>query len=272
MSIKILDKPRVGAGTPRKRSRYAYLYLLEDILYFPTTDDSEVSLLGDILTDVGAEIYKVYVTNPSQEYSFDATGEKDNRAFKLKFVGSHPGTELEFLEFVKKNIDRDFIVVLPENFEETKSKVLGTPEAPLTFKSSHKSGKDGSKFELNFEQEVASEDVYLHYEGKIGVEGAVGEWDSAMGNLPGPGVYLIKQGSDVMTTDGSVEDFSEAGTRITLIGQDNPMQDHTTIINGSKILLRNKTQWKSFRGSKLVLESFVTSDGQIKLIEIFRNK
>lgn len=272
MSIKILDRPRVGAGTPRKRSRYAYLYLLEDINFFPPTDNSEVVLLGDILTKVGAEITKVYVTNPSQEYSFDPTGEKDNRAFKLKFIGSHPGTELEFLEFVKKNIDRDFIIVLPENFNETKSKVLGTPMAPLTFKSSHKAGKDGSKFELTFEQEVASEDVYLHYEGKIGAEANLGEWNSETGNLPEPGVYYVKQGSDVMFTDGSVSDYSEAGAQITLIGQDNAMQYHTTIINGTKILLRKKTPWKSLRGSKLVLESFVTSDGQIKLIEIFRNQ
>ncbi len=272
MSVRILDKPRVGAGTPRKRSRYAYLYLVEDINFFPSTDNSEIVLLGDIVTKVGAEITKVYVTNPSQEYSFEPTGEKDNRAFKLKFIGSHPGTELEFLEFVKKNIDRDFIVVLPENFEETKSKVLGTPMAPLTFKSSHKSGKDGSKFELTFEQEVSSEDVYMHYEGVIGAEGGVGEWDSEDGYLPEPGVFYVKQGANTIIADGIVLDYSEAGTQVTLIGQDNAMQYHTTIINGSNILLRKKTPWKSLRGSKLVLESFVSSDGQIKLIEIFRNQ
>lgn len=271
MSVKILDRPRTGAGTPRKRSRYAYLYLLEDITYFPPTDSTEVVLLGDVLTQNDAVITKVYVTNPSQEYSYDSVGEKDNRAFKLKFIGTHPGTELEFLEFTKKYQDRDFIVILPENFEESKCKVLGTPMAPLTFKSNHKSNKEGNKFELNFEQEVASEDVYLHYTGAIGAMAELGEWNSESGNLPEPGVHFVKQGSDVMFADGSVSDYAEAGKQVTLIGQDNPMQNYTTIINGTKILLRKKNPWKSLRGSKLVLESFVSSDGQIKLIEIFRN-
>lgn len=271
MSVKILDRPRTGAGSPKKRSRYAYLYPVEDIVYFPPTDNTEIVLIGDILLKPGASAFKIYVTNTSQEYSYEATGEKDNRGFRVKFVGTHPGSEIEALEFSKKHLDRDYIVILPENYEESRSKVLGTMFAPLTFKSSHKSSKEGNKFDLSFEQEVSSDDVYLHYEGKLVEEGEVDSWNSLMENLPEPGVYYVNQGSDFMFTDGSVSDYDQAGSRITLIGQDNPMTGYLTIITGTKILLRKNIPWKSVRGSKIILESYVSGDGQIKLIEIFRN-
>lgn len=271
MGVKILERPRTGAGSPKKRSRYAYLYPVEDIIYFPPTDNTEIVLIGDILLKPGASAVKIYITNTSQEYSYEATGEKDNRGFKVKFTGTHPGSEIEFLEFSKKNIDKDYVVILPENYEETRSKVLGTVFAPLTFKSSHKSGKDGNKFDLNFEQEVSSDDVYLHYEGALAVEGDVGTWNSLTENLPEPGIYYVKQGSGLMFTDGSVSDYSVSGSQITLIGQDNPMTGYLTMITGAKILLRKNIPWKSVRGSKIILESYVSGDGQIKLIEIFRN-
>ncbi|KNB60986.1 hypothetical protein [Chryseobacterium sp. Hurlbut01] len=269
--MKILDRPRTGAGAPKKRSRYAYLYSVEDIIYFPPTDNTEIVLIGDILLKSGASATKIYITNTSQEYSFEATGEKDNRGFKVKFTGTHPGSEIEALEFAKKNLDRDYIVILPENYEETRSKVLGTMFAPLTFKSSHKSNKDGNKFDLNFEQEVSSDDVYLHYEGALAVEGNLETWNSLTENLPEPGIYYVEQGSDFMFTDGSISDYAVAGNQITLIGQDNPMTGYLTMITGTKILLRKNIPWKSIRGSKIVLESYVSGDGQIKLIEIFRN-
>ncbi|WP_407402237.1 hypothetical protein [Chryseobacterium sp.] len=271
MGIKILDRPRTGAGSPKKRSRYAYLYPVEDIIYFPPTDNTEIVLIGDILLKAGASAIKIYITNTSQEYSYEATGEKDNRGFRVKFTGTHPGSEIEALEFSKKHLDRDYIVILPENYEETRSKVLGTTFAPLTFKSSHKSSKDGNKFDLNFEQEVSSDDVYLHYEGSLAIGGTIENWNSKTENLPAPGIYFVKQGSDLMFTDGSVSDFAIAGSQITLIGQDNPMTGYLTIITGTKILLRKNIPWKSVRGSKIILESFISGNGQIKLIEIFRN-
>lgn len=271
MGVKILEKGRVGVGSPGKRSRYAYLYYTDDIVYFPPTDATEVVLLGDIMLKPGATVVKLYITNTSQEYSFESMGEKDNRAFKVRFIGTHPGTELEALEFSKKNHDQDFIVVIPEGITSQNSKVLGTPDAPLTFKVSHKNNKEGSKYDMTFEQEIPSDDVYLHYTGAVISEGEISVWDPEIENLPKSGVYKVKASSGLMFTDGSVADYSEPGKRIILLGDDTPMGDFMTLITGTKIILRKNEPWKSLKGSSIILESFVTSDFQTKLIEIQRN-
>ncbi|AZA93038.1 Uncharacterised protein [Chryseobacterium nakagawai] len=270
MALKVLDKKRVGVGGPGKKSKYAYAYLTDDISYFPPTDSTEIVLVGDILLKPGSTVVKLYVTLPSQEYSYESIGEKDNRAFKVKFIGTHPGTEIEALEFAKKNQDSDFIIVIPEGINTDKAKVLGTPNCPLTFRSSHKSGKDGSKFELTFEQEVPSEDVYLHYTGRLSTEGDIPSWNPISGNLPPEGVYNVISLSDLMFTDGSVSDFSTPGKRITLIGNDNSMGGFMTLITGTKIFLRKNKPWKSIKGSSITLESYTSSDSQTKLIEIQR--
>lgn len=271
MTIKILDKGRVGVGAPGKRSRFAYLYYADDIVYFPPVDSTEVVLLGDILLKAGATVVKLYVTNTSQEYAFDSVGDKDNRAFKVRFIGTHPGTELEALEFSKKNHDLDFIVAIPEGVSSINAKVLGTPDAPLTFKVSHKNNKEGSKYDMTFEQEMPSDDVYLHYTGNLFAEGNVSEWNPDNGNLPPAGVYKVKASSDLMFTDGSVSDYSESGKRIILMGDDTAMGGYMTMVTGTKIILRKNEPWKSIKGSSIILESFVTSDFQTKLIEIQRN-
>ncbi len=270
MALKVLNKNRVGVGGPGKKSKFAYAYLTDDIVYFPPTDSTEIVLVGDIMLKPGSTVVKLYVTVPSQEYSYESVGEKDNRAFKVKFIGTHPGTEIEALEFAKKNQDLDFIIIIPEGVNTDKAKVLGTPNCPLTFRSSHKSGKDGSKFELTFEQEVPSDDVYLHYTGSLNAEGNILTWNPVSGNLPPEGVYNVASGSDLMFTDGSVSDFSIPGKRITLIGNDNAMGGFMTLITGTKIYLRKNEPWRSIKGSSIILESYVSSDFQTKLIEIQR--
>lgn len=271
MGVKIIDKARAGVGAPGKRSRFAYLYYSDDVEYFPPTDSTEVVLLGDILLKPGATVIKLYITNTSQEYSFESAGEKDNRAFRVRFIGTHPGTELEALEFSKKNHDMDFIVLIPEGLSSNNAKILGTPDAPLTFKVSHKNNKDGSKYDMIFEQEMPSEDVYLHYTGSLSTEGNISSWDPELGNLPEPGVYKIKSLSDLMFTDGSVSGFTQPGQRIILLGDDSTMGGFMTLVTGTKIILRKNEPWKSFKGSSIILESFVSSDFQTKLIEIQRN-
>lgn len=270
MALKVLDKKRVGTGGPGKKSKFAYAYLADDIIYFPPTDTTEIVMVGDIILKPGSTVTKLYVTISSQEYSFETIGEKDNRAFKVKFIGTHPGTEIEALEFAKKNQDLDFIIIIPEGVNTDKAKVLGTPNCPLSFRSSHKSGKEGSKFELTFEQEVPSEDVYLHYTGSLNAEGSIITWNPSTGNLPPEGIYNIASGSDVMFTDGSVSDFAVSGKRITLIGNDNAMGGFMTLVTGTKIILRKNEPWMSIKGSSIVLESYVSSDFQVKLIEIQR--
>lgn len=166
MEFKRLDK-RKGSGAASIRSRYAYLIHLPDIDYFPETNEKGVRLEGDIVLKDGRTMIPVYLTNPSQEYSYDTQGADDEKTFRVKFTGTHPGTELEALEFSKNLIEESFLILIPSCDKNTPGKLLGQIDNPMIFTSTHKAAKDGDKFTFSFEQRIGSEFIYFSYGGII---------------------------------------------------------------------------------------------------------
>jgi hypothetical protein len=164
MRFNILQKIR-GSGSSPSRNRFAYIAWLNDIVKFPKADYRGVVLMDDIEMKENTGMMQIYLTSSSQEYSYETIGDPDSKIFKVKFTGTHPGTEQEALEFVQNFMEEPFIVLIPSC--ETGVKVLGNPDAPMVFTSSHKSGKDGDKFIFNFEQEIGSEIVYQLYTGVL---------------------------------------------------------------------------------------------------------
>lgn len=164
MKFLKLDKKK-GAGGPSIKSRYAYLIYLDDIDYLPSTDDKGVRLEGDIVLKEDCKMMPLYLTSSSQEFSYDILGDDDEKSYLVKFSGTHPGTELEALEFAKNMIEQPFLVLIPSCNETEPWKLLGELTNPLIFTSSHKAGKDGSKFTFNFEQRIGSEFIYFSYGG-----------------------------------------------------------------------------------------------------------
>ena len=164
MRFNILQKIR-GSGSSPLRHRFAYIAWLNDIVKFPKADYRGVALMDDIEMKENTGMMQIYLTSPSQEYSYETIGDPDSKIFKVKFSGTHPGTEQEALEFAQNFLEEPFIVLIPSC--ESGVKVLGSPDAPLVFTSSHKSEKVGDKFIFNFEQEIGSEIVYQLYTGVI---------------------------------------------------------------------------------------------------------
>ncbi|WP_407402253.1 sialate O-acetylesterase [Chryseobacterium sp.] len=164
MKFKILNKV-FGSGSAPARDRFAFLALVKDIDYYPPTDSLGVLLLDDIKMKENCGMMQIYLTSSSQEYSYEMVGESDSKSFKVKFTGTHPGTEQQALEFSKNFVEEEFVVLIPQCNKGIK--VLGSPGSPLIFTSSHKSVKDSEKFNFVFEQEVGSEQIYMLYDGTI---------------------------------------------------------------------------------------------------------
>lgn len=164
MKFKILNKV-FGSGSAPARDRFAFLALVKDIDSFPKTDSLGVLLLDDIKMKENCGMMQIYLTASTQEYSYETVGESDSKSFKVKFIGSHPGTEQQALEFATNFTEEEFVVLIPQCNKGIK--VLGSPDSPLIFTSSHKSVKDSEKFNFVFEQEIGSEHIYLMYDGII---------------------------------------------------------------------------------------------------------
>lgn len=164
MKFLKLDKKK-GSGGPAIKSRYAFLIYLDDIAYLPPTNDKGVRMEGDILLKENCTMMPLYLTSSSQEFSYDTLGDDDEKSYKVKFSGNHPGTELEALEFAKNMIEQPFLVLIPACIPADPWKLLGEITNPLIFTSSHKATKDSSRFTFNFEQRIGSEYIYFSYGG-----------------------------------------------------------------------------------------------------------
>lgn len=164
MRFTILNKV-FGSGTPPSGNKFAFLAKLREIEYFPKPDSLGVVLLGDIKMKENCGMMQLYITPSSQEYGYEISGDADSKGFKVKFTGTHPGTEQQALEFATNYLEEEFIILIPDCKKGVR--VLGTPDVPLIFTSTHKSTKDAQKFNFVFEQEVATDFIYHLYDGIV---------------------------------------------------------------------------------------------------------
>lgn len=166
MKFLKLDKKK-GAGTPEIKGKFAYLVAIGDIATFPNIDEKGVRLLGNITFKPDCGMIPIYLSSTSQEFSYDVIGEDDEKSYKVKFMGTHPGTELEAMEFAKNQIEQPYLVLIPGCNLEEPWKLLGEITNPLIFTSTHKASRENSKFTFTFEQRIGSEFIYFSYGGVV---------------------------------------------------------------------------------------------------------
>lgn len=271
--LKKVDKPTAGSGAPNTGSRFAHLALVKDLVSFPDTDDNNVMLTGQPVFKDGKGLVSVYITTSSREFSYETQGDQDARSFKVKFMGTHPGTEREGLEFARNMMDEEFIIFIPGCQSTDMVKVLGRPCEPLIFKSSHKGGKDGSKFEFTFEQEVGGKNTYMLYDGPLVLQETVYstvDFTDAQTAL----TAVQKVATTVASQPLAITSLTEITEKqVTFIGQEvNPAiagtisEDTTAPV---MILLKGGLQWKAVLNSTITFEVFETGSVTV-LIERWR--
>lgn len=271
--FKKLDKPTSGSGAPSTGSRFAYLAWTQDLVSFPDTDDKNVLLTGQPVFKDGKGLIPIYITTSSREYSYETQGDQDARSFKVKFVGSHPGTELEALEFARNMLDEEFIIFIPGCQSTDSVKVLGRPCEPLIFKSSHKGGKDGNKFEFTFEQEVGGKNVYMLYNGALQLEET--NWATVDFSDPLTALSPVQKVAITATAEAleitSLEGIAEK--QVTFVGQETDPTKAGTISEDTTgpvmIILKDGLQWKAVQNSTITFEVFLSGSVTV-LIERWR--
>lgn len=272
-TFKKVDKPAAGSGAPNTGSRFAYLAWVKDLVSFPDTDENNVMLTGQPVFKNGKGLIPVYITTSSREFSYETQGDQDARSFKVKFMGTHPGTEREGLEFARNMMDEEFIIFIPGCQTTDQVKVLGRPCEPLIFKSSHKGGKDGSKFEFTFEQEVGGKNTYMLYDGPLVLQETVystvdfTDPQTALTAVQKVATTVAAKPLSITSLDGITE------KQVTFIGQESNPAIAGTISEDTTapvmILLKGGLQWKAVLNSTITFEVFETGSVTV-LIERWR--
>lgn len=224
MRFNILKKVN-GSGSTAPKNKFAYLAHINDIRSFPKADYKGVALVDDILMKEKTGMSQIYITPAAQEYTYDTAGDSDSKNFKLKFSGTHPGTEQEALEFAKNYLEEGFVVLIPSC--NVGLKVLGTPDAPLVFTSSHKSDKDSQKFIFTFEQEIGTENVYQIYTGLVTLNENI---DVDMGDF-------LEHLKNYLKLDGSNLSEAQKQNLRTILGSDGKnLGNNDLSLNGNRSL------------------------------------
>lgn len=262
-----LVKPKSGSGAPTPKRGEAILAMKKHILSVPAIGIDGVTYEGSFVFKGDASFSRLYMTPSTQAASYESSGESDAMGRKSKYVGVYPGTDKEFMKFLKENMDEEFIIFYgPCNSVE--KKVMGDYCNPMKLKVSGEDNKDGNKNTLTFEEEVISNVGIMFYEGDITfaaprTSGAALALDKDTG-------LTVQLESAAVTADIAVTGTDlENGTIVTLIGGGGvaPLTLDNQVTE-PVILLVNETTWVATKDA--VIDFRVIISDKVYLAEISR--
>ena len=123
-----VPKASSNAGRPKGKKSYIILFNCDDVKTF-TKDEKGVKVTAFAM-QTGKKPIGVYGTSSTINIYHTTEGDDDARGFIHKVDFEHPGSELEFDEFVNNNVNENLgaIVVNADGV----AKIAGNDDAPLT--------------------------------------------------------------------------------------------------------------------------------------------
>lgn len=267
--MRQLLKSKANAGLPTPKRGEAIAVLNKDVLKFPKLAADEVTLEGNFVFKPGKSFFKIYMTSSTQSATSEAGGNPDGMGSKSKFVGEHPGTEKEAMQFLKKYANEGFIIFYG-GCGTTEYKVMGSQCHPMKLSASTKDDKDSNITTLTFEQEMLNDDRIMFYNGAVEFT----EEFKAVGNsfaLEKANGNVIQLASADATADVTFtsSDF-ENGETITIIGGggDDPYKIKNKPDETVAILTKEGSDWIGLDGA--VIDFRVMVAEKTYLVEIGR--
>lgn len=129
-----------NAGRPTGKKGYLILFRWDDVATF--TKDSKGVKVTSFAFAEGKKPIAVYVTQSTINIYDTAQGDPDAKGFIHHVDFEHPGSELEFDEFMNNNINEN-LGAISINCAGDDCKIAGTPCTPLTFSTAD--GQDNNE-------------------------------------------------------------------------------------------------------------------------------
>ena len=141
-TYKLVSVPRKSnnAGRPTGKKGYLILFRWDDVATF-TKDEKGVKVTAFAFAE-GKKPIAIYVTQSTINIYDTAQGDPDAKGFIHHCDFEHPGSELEFDEFMNNNINEN-LGAISINCSGDDCKIAGTPCTPLTFSTAE--GQDNNE-------------------------------------------------------------------------------------------------------------------------------
>jgi hypothetical protein len=152
-------------GRPNPKDPYIVIFKSDDLETKPVVDADGVSVSTDLVLKAGKTAIEIYATPVTIKVNDKSSGDPDKKGFISTLDFEHPGSGVEYAEFVNDNVNENLmaIVVYPDlDF----NKLLGWPGNPLQL---NHEGKDDDKEDSNAIklESLFAGNKYLHYTGDL---------------------------------------------------------------------------------------------------------
>lgn len=265
-----INKPQ-GGGAPQAKSQNVAIIDLDEVQYWPSRDDGGVKMVGDIVMKPGKYATILQATASSISLPITSEGEEDSVSFTSLPEFYHPGSSLEFDEFVSnmtnKNLAIGFRVGACDG-DEPYYRFYGTPCTPLSLLVEGQNNNEATRNMVRFQQFQRSRTLPGRYYGNLTLATSnqvpAGTEVVNVGN--GSGRYQLSDNA-AATVITSLDNANPNGV-YTLVGSggENP----ASITAANDFILSGAVEWQGLAGSTITFRAYPQADGNYLFVEVSR--
>lgn len=161
VSVKKSTLKNGNPGRPNPKSPYIILFKSEDLASKPVKAADGVSISTALSFKAGKKAIEIYATPSTIKVSDKSSGDPDKKGFIHSLEFEHPGSSVEYSEFVNNNVNENLmaIVVYPDLAFD---KLLGWPGNPLQLNHEQKDDEKEDSNVVKLEGLFAGDKI-LHF-------------------------------------------------------------------------------------------------------------
>jgi hypothetical protein len=152
-------------GRPNPKNPYIILFKEADLSAKPVKGIDGVTVTAPIVLKAGKSAIKIYGTPSTISVHDASSGDPDKKGFTHNLEFEHPGSSVEYSQFVNENVNENLlaIVVYPDL---ATNKLLGWPGNPLQLNHEQKDDKDSDTNTVKLASLFAGDKI-IHYSGAL---------------------------------------------------------------------------------------------------------
>ena len=267
-----VNKP-LGGGSPQSKSSNIVVVDLDEVAQWPNRDSKGIKMVGEIIMKPGKYVTILQATASSISLPITSEGEEDAVSFTGLPEFYHPGSSLDFDEFVanmtNKNLALGFRVGACDG-EEPYYKFYGTPCAPLSLLIEGQNNNEATRNMVRFQQFQRSRTLPGRYFGTVTLAtvNTVPADTTEVNVINGTGRYQL-QDNTAATVITSLTNANDKSV-YTLIGSggDNP----ASVAASNDFILAGAVAWQGLEGNKLTVRAYQQGAGDFIFIEESRSE
>ncbi|WP_074406635.1 hypothetical protein [Aquimarina megaterium] len=267
--VRVDIKKASGGGAPQSKSQEVVVIDVADTAYWPNRDDKGVRMVGDIVMKPGKYATIIEATASTISLPITSEGEEDAVSFTSLPEFSHPGSSLEFDEFVtwatNKNLILGFRIGACDG-DQPYYRFYGTPCTPLSLMIEGVNNNESTTNLVKFQQFQKSRTVPGRYYGTVtfATVNTVVADETTIDVTAGSGRYQL-QDNTVATAIADITNATD-GISYTLLGSGgtNPA---TIASSNANFLLAGAVDWQGLAGTSITFEAIEQAGGDFVFVE-----